>query len=43
LTGIGGGIDMSVSVNVSATELEDDNFIDTVKCALAESGLAATV
>ena len=32
--------DMSVSVNVSATELEADNFIDTVKCALADSGLA---
>ena len=31
---------MSVSVNVSATELEADNFIDTVKCALADSGLA---
>lgn len=33
--------DMSVSVNVSATELEADNFIDTVKCALADSGLAS--
>ncbi len=31
---------MSISVNVSATELEDDNFVDTVKCALAELGLA---
>lgn len=33
--------DMSVSVNVSATELEADNFIDVVKCALADSGLAS--
>jgi len=32
--------EMSVSVNVSATELEADSFIDTVKCALADSGLA---
>lgn len=33
--------EMSVSVNVTATELEADNFIDTVKCALADSRLAA--
>lgn len=32
--------EMSVSVNVSATELEADTFIDTVRCALADSGLA---
>lgn len=32
--------EMSVSVNVTATELEADNFIDTVKSALADSGLA---
>lgn len=32
--------EMSVSVNVTATELEADNFIDTVKSALAHSGLA---
>ena len=34
--------DMSISVNVSATELEDDNFVDTVKCALANRALQAT-
>ncbi|MBS0238692.1 MAG: EAL domain-containing protein [Proteobacteria bacterium] len=32
--------EMSVSVNVTATELEADSFIDTVKSALADSGLA---
>ena len=32
--------EMSVSVNVSATELEADNFIDVIKCALADSGFA---
>lgn len=32
--------EMSVSVNVSARELEADKFIDTVKGALAESGIA---
>jgi EAL domain-containing protein (putative c-di-GMP-specific phosphodiesterase class I) len=30
---------MSVSVNVSAIELEAESFVDTVKAALAESGL----
>src|SRR5262249_11696536 len=33
--------EMSVSVNVTATELEADNFIDMVKRALADSGLAS--
>jgi diguanylate cyclase (GGDEF)-like protein len=32
--------EMSVSVNVSATELEADNFLDIVKGALADSGIA---
>ncbi|RUP00518.1 MAG: EAL domain-containing protein [Hyphomicrobium sp.] len=31
--------DTSVSVNVSAIELEAESFVDTVKAALAESGL----
>ncbi|MBS0250234.1 MAG: EAL domain-containing protein [Proteobacteria bacterium] len=30
---------MSVSVNISAVELEAESFVDTVKTALAESGL----